>query len=145
MFVRFHIPLCLNFVLAILLTVDMESTIAAQCIVQQETGLVLDIVCNRLLAGSVIMCKLTPFVITKDGDINYVGGGKMEMVYWADDKYFEFLDQKVKELHTERRQGLITSVLRTLTGSRCKTRRKQVTRIPPTLVTRQGNHTPQQP
>ena len=116
----------------------MESSIAAQRIVEQETGLVLDMAGNKMLAGSVIMCKLTPFVILKDGNINYVGGGRMEMVYWTDDEYFEFLNQQVKELHMESSQGLITSMFRALTGSRCKTRRRQVTGIPPTLVTRES-------
>ena len=59
----------------------------------------------------------------------------MEMVYQADDDYFEFLDQQVKELHMERSQGFITSVYRALTGSRCKTRKRQVTVIPPTPMT----------
>ena len=113
----------------------MDSSITAQCFVERETSLILDMAGNRLPGGSVIMCKLTPFVITKDDDINYVGGNKMEMVYWADDEYFEFLDQQVKELHMERSQGFITSVYRALTGSRCKTRRRQVTGIPPTPVT----------
>ena len=90
---------------------------------------------NKLPAGSVIMCKLTPFLITEDGDINYMGGGKMEMVNWADDEYFEFLNQQVKELHMEGSQAFITNVFRALTGSRCKTGRKQVIGIPPTLVT----------
>ena len=81
------------------------------------------------------MCKLTLFVIMKDGDIDFMGGGKMEMVYQADDEYFDFLNQQVKELHMERSQGFITSVFQALTGSRCKTRRRQVTRIPPTPVT----------
>ena len=66
----------------------MESTIAAQCIVEQDTGLVLDMAGNKLPAGSVIMCKLTAFVITGDGDIDYIGGGKMEMGYQAYDLYF---------------------------------------------------------
>ena len=35
----------------------------------------------------------------------------------------------------ERSQGFITNVNRALTGSRCKTRRRQVTGIPPTPVT----------
>ena len=51
----------------------------------------------------------------------------MEMVYQADNQYFKFLDQQVKELHTERSQGFIASVFRALTGRRPKTRRKQVT------------------
>ena len=113
----------------------MAGSITAQCFVERESSLILDMVCNRLPVGSVIMCKLTLFVITKDGDIDYMGGSKMEMVYQADDEYFEFLDQQVKELHMERSQGFITSVYRALMGSRHKTRRKQVTGIPPTPVT----------
>ena len=111
----------------------MESTVAAQYSAKQET--VWDMVGNKLLAGSVIMGKLTPFVITEDGDIDYIEGGKIEMVYWADDEYFKFLNQQAKELHMERSQGFTTGVFRALTGSRRKTRRKQVTRIPPTPVT----------
>ena len=61
------------FVLAVLLNIDMEGTIAAQCFVEQETGLVLYMVDNKLSAGSVIMCNLTPFVITEDGSIDNVG------------------------------------------------------------------------
>ena len=41
----------------------MESTIASLCFVEQETSLVLDMAGNKLPAGSLIMCKLTPFVI----------------------------------------------------------------------------------
>ena len=57
------------------------------------------------------------------------------MVYQADNQYFEFLNQQVKELHMERSQGFITSVFRAVTGSICKTRRKQVTGILPMPVT----------
>ena len=95
----------------------MESATASQCFVDQETGLVPDMVDNKLSVGLVIMCKLTPFVVTEDGDIDYVGGGNMEMVYQADDKYFELLNQQVRELHMERSQGFMTSVLWVLTGS----------------------------
>ena len=111
---------------------------------EQETGLVLDMAGNKLPTGSVIMCKLTAFVITEDSDIDYIGGSKIEMVYQADDLYLEFLEQQVKELHMERSQGFITSVFRALTGSICKTRRKQVTGILPTPVTI-GSHTPATP
>ena len=102
----------------------MESTIAAQCIVEQGNDFVLDMAGNKLSEGSVIMCKVTAFVITEDGGIDYIGDGKMEMVYQADDQYSNFLNQQVNELHMERSQGFITSVFRALTGSRCKTRRK---------------------
>ena len=96
---------------------------------------------NKLPAGSVIMCKLTAFIITEDGHINFVGGGKMEMTYQADDWYLEFFDQQVKELHMERSQWFITNIFRALTGSRCKTRRRQVTGILPMPVTI-GSHIP---
>ena len=96
---------------------------------------------NKLPVGSVIMCKLAAFVIMEDGDIDYIGGGKMEMVCQADDPYFKFLDQQVKKLHIERSQGFIRSIFLALTGSRCKTRRKQVRGIPPMPVTI-GSHTP---
>ena len=113
----------------------MDSSITAQCFVERETGLILDMAGNRLPVGSVIMCKLTPFVIMKDDDIDYMGGGKMEKAYEANYEYFEFLDQQVMEHHMERSQGFIRSVYRALTGSRFKTRRRQVTRIPPTPLT----------
>ena len=71
---------------------------------------------------------------------DYVGGGKMKMVYQANHQSFEFLDQQVKELYMERSQGFITSTFRALTGSRCKTRRKKVTSIPLTPVAI-GSHT----
>ena len=86
------------------------------------------------------MYKLTAFVTMEDGDIDYVGGGNMEMVYQADDWYSKFLNQQAKELHMERSQGFITSIFRVLIGSRYKTRRKQVMSILPTLVTI-GSHT----
>ena len=55
----------------------MDSIIAAQCMVEQDTGLVLDIAVNRLPAGSVIMCKLTAFVIMEDGDMTI-----LEVIKW---------------------------------------------------------------
>ena len=118
-----------------MLTFDIDSPITGQCFVERETGLIVDMVGNMLHMGSVIMCTLTPFVIMKDGDIDYMVGGKMEKVYQTDDEYFEFLDQQVKELYMERSQGFITSVYRALTDSRHKTKRRQETSIPPTPVT----------
>ena len=86
------------------------------------------------------MCRLTAFVITEDSDIDCMGGGKMEMVYHANNQYFEFLNQQVKELHMEKSQGFIKSIFRAITGSQCKIRRKQVKGIPPMPVTT-GSHT----
>ena len=72
---------------------------------------------------------------SQDGDIDYMGGGKMEMVYHANNQYFEFLNQQVKKLDMERSQGFIKSILRAITDSQCKIRRKQVTGRPPMPVT----------
>ena len=108
----------------------MDSSITAKCFIEREPGLIPDMAGNRLPVGSLIMYKLTPFVITKMVTLT-----AWEMDYQADDEYFEFLDQHVKELHMERSQGFITSVYRALMGSRCMTRKREVTGIPPTPVT----------
>ena len=65
----------------------------------------------------------------------------METVYQVDDQCFEFFEGQVREWQVERNQGFITSVFQTLIGSRHKTRRRQVTGIPPTPVT-SGSATP---
>ena len=99
-------------------------------ITERETGLIVDMVGNGLLVGSVIMCKLTPFVIMKDSDIEYMGGGLLcwWWVFWVPQSAGQGTSHG-------KGQGLITSVYRALTGSRHKTRRRQVTRIPSTPVT----------
>ena len=93
----------------------MDNTIAAQGMVEQDTGLVLDMAGNRLPAGSVIMCMVTAFVIMEDGDIDYIRGGKIERVYHAKCQYVKFLNHQVKEPHRERSQGFITSIFRPMT------------------------------
>ena len=58
----------------------------------------------------------------------------MDAIYQADNQYFDFLEEQIKELQAKKSQGIITSVFWTLTGSRHKSRRRQVTGIPPTAV-----------
>ena len=77
---------------------------------------------------------ITPFIIT-EGDINYFMSGKMETIYQADNQYFVFFEGQVRELQVERSKGFITSVSWAFMGSRHKTRRRQVTGIPPMPVT----------
>ena len=48
---------------------------------------------------------------------------------------FTFFESQVRDLNAERNQSLINSIFRTLTGTRCKIRRRQVTSIPPTPIT----------
>ena len=98
---------------------------------QTESGMVIDEAGNKLLVKSVMFCRMMPFVITEEGDIDDFAGGKMEAVYQADDQFFE---GQVKELHVEWSQRIIMSVFRALTGSRHKTRRRQMTGIPPMPV-----------
>ena len=56
----------------------MDLKVAAKCIVEQNTGLVVDEAGNKLPAGAVVICKMTPFIITEEGNIDYLAGGKME-------------------------------------------------------------------
>ena len=59
----------------------------------------------------------------------------MENIYQVDERYFDFPEGQVRELKAEKNQGILASVFRALTGSRCRTRRRQVTGILLTLVT----------
>ena len=67
-------------------------------------------------------------------DIDKFKGGNMDVIYQADDQYFDFFEEQVKELQAKKNQGIKTSVLLALTGSRHKMRRRQVTGIPLTTV-----------
>ena len=59
----------------------------------------------------------------------------MDVIYQASEKDFNFLEAQVRELDAERDQSIITIIFTTLTGTMCKTRRRQVTSIPPMLTT----------
>ena len=85
----------------------MDFKVVAKCVIRQDTGLVVDEVGNKLPVRAVIMRKMTPFVITEDGDIGYLVSIKMENIYQAGDQYFEFLENQVRELHAERSQGIL--------------------------------------
>ena len=59
----------------------MDFKVVAKCAIEQDTGLVVDEAGNKLPARAVIMCKMTPFLITEDRDIDYLASRKMENVY----------------------------------------------------------------
>ena len=59
----------------------------------------------------------------------------MDVIYQAADEDFNFFEAQVRELDAEGNQSIITGIFRTHTGTRCKTRRRQVTGIPPILIT----------
>ena len=102
---------------------------------EQETGFLVDETGNKLQAKSVMMCQMTPFVITEEGNIDHFTGGKMENIYNVDERYFDFHEEQVKELKAEKNQSILASIFRVLMGTRCRTRRRQVTGILPMLVT----------
>ena len=48
----------------------MDFKVVPKHVIKQDTGLVVDEAGNKLPARTVIMCKITPFVISEDGDID---------------------------------------------------------------------------
>ena len=71
---------------------------------EQDTGFLVDEAGIKLQAKSLVMCQMIPFWITKEGDSDHFTGGKMESVYHADKRYFDFLEDQVKELKAEKNQ-----------------------------------------
>ena len=53
-------------------------------------------------------------------NFDHFDGGKMENIYYVDDRYSDFLEEQVKELKAEKNQSFITNMLRVLKGSRCR-------------------------
>ena len=96
-----------------------------KCFVKQGSGMVVDEAGNKLPAKSILFSKMTPLIITEDGNIHKFKGGKMDAVYQADDKYFKFFEEQVRELQAEKSHSNLTSVFQALTGSRCKTKRSR--------------------
>ena len=58
----------------------------------------------------------------------------MDVIYQASDEDFNFCEAQARELNAERNQNILTSIFRTIKGTRHKTRR-QVTGIPPMPIT----------
>ena len=71
----------------------MASQVAAKCFMEQGTGFLVDEAANKLQAKSIVMCQMTPFVITKEDDIDHFAGGKMENIHHVDERYFNFLEE----------------------------------------------------
>ena len=69
---------------------QMDFKVIGKYFFKQESGLVINDVGNKLLTKSVMFCRMTPFVITEEGDIITFTGGKMEAVYQVDGQFFEF-------------------------------------------------------
>ena len=96
----------------------MDFKIAGKCFVKQESGLVVDASGNRLPTKSVLFYRMSPFIITKDGDIDNFTGGKVDAIYQAGGQYCDFFKEQVKKLQVEKSQSIITSVFQAITGTR---------------------------
>ena len=81
----------------------MEYQVAGKCFVEQKTGLLIGEVGGKVQAKAMVMCWMTPFVITEEGDMNHFTGGKKENIYQADEQYFNFLEGQVRKLKAENR------------------------------------------
>ena len=82
-----------------------------------------------------VMCQMTPFVITEEGDVNHFAGGKMKKTYQTEAMYFHYLEGQERELKEEKNESILVSTFRALTGSRHRTKRRQGTDFPLTPVT----------
>ena len=113
----------------------MDLKIASKCFIEQGLDIIVDSTGNRVPAKSVIFCKKIAFIITEDGDIDKFSGEEMGVIYQAADEDFNFFEAQVRELNAERNESILTINFRTITGRRHKTRRRQVTSIPPMPIT----------
>ena len=68
-------------------------------------------------------------------DIDKFSGEEIDLIYQTADEDFNCFAAQVREVDAERNQSTITSIFRTITGTRHKTRRRQVTGIPPRPTT----------
>ena len=57
---------------------------------------------------------MTLFIINKDGDIGNFAGGKVDTIYQADDKYFNFFEEQARELQAEKSQSINTRIFELL-------------------------------
>ena len=90
---------------------------------------------NKIPAKFIIFCKKRVFIITEDEDIDKIPGEEMGVIYEPSGEGFNFFKAQVRELNAERNQSILTSIFRTITGTRHKTRRRQVTGIPTMPIT----------
>ena len=63
-----------------------------------------------------VMSQSTPYAVTQEGNIDHFAGGKMEIIYHADSRYSDFLEEQVKELKAEKNQSFLANKFRALTG-----------------------------
>ena len=85
---------------------DIKAT--GKCIIKQGSGLVTTD--KSLSTKSFLLCRMTPFIITEDADIDNFTGGKVYAIHQVDDQFFNFFEEEVKELQAGKGQSIITSI-----------------------------------
>ena len=55
-----------------------------------------------------VMWQSTPYMVTKEGNIDHFAGGKKENIYHANDRCSDFLEEQVKELKAEKKSKLFS-------------------------------------
>ena len=83
-------------------------------LVEQGSGMVINEAGNKLAVKSILFCKMMPFIITEDGDVDRFNSGKMNAIYQANDQYFDFFEDEARELQAEKSQGILTSLFELL-------------------------------
>ena len=104
----------------------MDLKISSKCFIEQESNIIINSAGKRIPTKSLIFCKKTAFFIIKDRDINKFLREEMDVISQAADEEFNLFKAKVRELDVERNQSILTSLFMTITGTRCKTRGRQV-------------------
>ena len=110
------------------------------CICQPETDIYVYTDGAALPAGTVIICKKKPFIITEELYIDEVLGVEIDVVYQAKDEDLGYLETQDQEQKAEKQGGLFTNTYRTVIGNGRKTLRKKITGIPDTLVTENNSN-----
>ena len=82
----------------------MDFKVTGKCFIEQKSGLVVDTSGNMLPKKSVLFCRMTPFIFTEDGNNDNLAGRKVDAIYQADDQYFDFFKEQVKELQAQKSQ-----------------------------------------
>ena len=67
---------------------NMDLKVTGKCFAEQGSGMVFDEAWKKAPVKSILFCKMTPFIITEDGNIDSFESGKMDAIYQADDQYF---------------------------------------------------------
>ena len=96
----------------------MDLKITSKCFIEKDSGLIVASAGSRIPAKSVTVPRQNYFIITEDTDINRLSREGMGVIYQTADEEFSFLETQVREVDAERNQSVLTSIFRSLMGTR---------------------------